>query len=483
MATEINNIRGISTRQLPMTDRAARALAIEGRIIQNIGKDDAKSVLTTLRGKLENGGRPRSGYLKLMHTTKEGSAMAFETKTKNWWNFWRAGQTTRTAETGAALKALFERAGLETGGLERYLGGLNGRKISNKEVLRLLQTAEQNAGPQLSAVSDQGRPSSVAEDGQLIGNQQPEHHAPGQEQLNHGENPGGIIEVEGGDLLGQIADVEKKDAKPESNRRQTFGEEGLAPNHLKPGENDHEYRISFGFEGGEFEVQQFNELDHEQARKEAQDQAQKIQDDQNRKEAEENQRIAEREQAEIANLRAQEAARQEQYARLQQEADAAKEIERISSLLETFSSDNVEGRKKFEAAFKTFLDIALELDGIRELDSELIGKLDDIETPEQKTEYLKFQVMNRGQQLMESIGERMTRHDELKKLYSKVSNAAEGATGLGALTRLNTVVKLLSDEDVLKDIISIGKKDLSRDAKQKALRDLGIDMENPFSTR
>lgn len=455
-----------------MTDREARAEAI-GTGMGKLSKKDAETVLTTLRVKLENDGKRRAGYLKLMHTTDGERAMTFETKTKNWWNFWRAGQTTRTAETGAALKALFGRAGLETGGLERYLGGLDGRKISNKEVLRLLQTAEQNRGQQASAVPNQARPSDLQQVpavDQLLGNQQP------------GGNADVIVRGERGELLGQIGEAEGR-AVGEGHEQQIFREASFRPDSLHLAQDDHGNRLSFAAGGGEFEVQQYNEVEHEQARKEAQDKAQHQLEELNRLEAEENQRIAERERAEIENIRTQEAALLEQNARLQQEADAVKEIERISSLLETFSQDNVDGRREFETAFRTFLDIALELDGIGELDSELISRLDDIETPEEKADYLKFQVMNRGHQLIESIGERMTLHDELKTLYSKISKASEGATGLGKLTRLNTVVKLLSDESVLNDIIAIGKQDLSREAKQKALDHLGIDMGNPFSPR
>lgn len=81
MATEINTVSGISTRTLPMTDRLARAEALGNKVSQ-ISQDDARSVLTTLREKLENGGRPRSGFLKLMHTTQTDRKLSFETKWK-----------------------------------------------------------------------------------------------------------------------------------------------------------------------------------------------------------------------------------------------------------------------------------------------------------------------------------------------------------------------------------------------------------------
>ena len=148
MVTPISGSKGISG------DRTERLRQMASRIEQGLqsagGRDAqaqaARTVLTSLMGKLDGQGKPRSGYLKLIHSTDSTREMAF--KTKSGWGMKLTAD--RNQETAAALRALFQAAGYSTDKLDAYLSQ---RKTAGKarlqsgEVLKLLK--EQIGEPRL----------------------------------------------------------------------------------------------------------------------------------------------------------------------------------------------------------------------------------------------------------------------------------------------------------------------------------------------
>jgi|GEM_PF-3685242 len=128
-------ITGTSGLQSP--DRDARTNHIGAQIRDRVGQDDARDILTTLRGKL-NPGVFSKGYLRLVNTENETAPLVFKRKT----SLQIAVQSNRNAETGEALLGLFERAGYPTRDLQDYLQERGGRKIENGQIQTLIRQAQ-----------------------------------------------------------------------------------------------------------------------------------------------------------------------------------------------------------------------------------------------------------------------------------------------------------------------------------------------------
>jgi hypothetical protein len=128
-------ITGTSGLQNP--DRDARAIHIGAQIRDRVGQDDARAILTTLRGKL-NPGIFSKGYLRLVNTQNETAPLEFKRKT----SLQIAFQSNRNAETGSALLGLFEKAGYQTRDLQDYLQERGGRKIENGQIQTLIRQAQ-----------------------------------------------------------------------------------------------------------------------------------------------------------------------------------------------------------------------------------------------------------------------------------------------------------------------------------------------------
>ena len=128
-------ITGTSGLQSP--DRDARTNHIGAQIRDRVGQDDARDILTTLRGKL-NPGVFSKGYLRLVNTENETAPLVFKRKT----SLQIAVQSNRNAETGSALLGLFEKAGYPTRDLQDYLQERGGRKIENGQIQTLIRQAQ-----------------------------------------------------------------------------------------------------------------------------------------------------------------------------------------------------------------------------------------------------------------------------------------------------------------------------------------------------
>lgn len=126
MATNITEIRG--TGQGSTADnRAARVTNLETQIGQ-MQPEQARQVLSTLQGKIGN----RWGYLRL-DGSGSGQEVGFTTR----WNT-NPFRSARGEATGAALKALFEKAGYDTTALSAYLEQRGNAGIKLDQVRRFL---------------------------------------------------------------------------------------------------------------------------------------------------------------------------------------------------------------------------------------------------------------------------------------------------------------------------------------------------------
>ena len=128
-------ITGTSGLQSP--DRDARANHIGAQIRDRVGQNDARAILTTLRGKL-NPGAFSKGYLRLVNTRNESAPLEFKRKT----SLQIAFQSNRNTETGSALLGLFEKAGYATHDLQAYLQERAGRKIERGQIQTLIRRAQ-----------------------------------------------------------------------------------------------------------------------------------------------------------------------------------------------------------------------------------------------------------------------------------------------------------------------------------------------------
>lgn len=126
MATNITGVRGSHG-----TTQAERGTHLKSEISTNVTKDKAREILTTLNGKIAN----RWGYLRLDGSGKDGE-VGFTTR----WNT-NPFRNAKGEVTGAALKALFEKAGYDTGKLDEYLKGRGNSRITLNSVRNLLSQA------------------------------------------------------------------------------------------------------------------------------------------------------------------------------------------------------------------------------------------------------------------------------------------------------------------------------------------------------
>ena len=128
------NTHGVSKTASPMSDRAARGLAIAQKISDTTTKEQAVELLTGMRNDLRN----RTGLVRLIHTTKTtGDHLAFQSFNKGW------GNKTRTLETKEALIAYFDKAGLDQGELNNYLNSITerGHRIDGQRIHGILDNA------------------------------------------------------------------------------------------------------------------------------------------------------------------------------------------------------------------------------------------------------------------------------------------------------------------------------------------------------
>jgi serine/threonine protein kinase len=126
------NIQGGVEGNLSLTNRQLRSQEIAGKIDSQVTEGDAHTLLTNLRDGLQN----RTGRIRLIHTTDANTTMAFE-------NFKSSFRHYRTLETKAALIAYFDKAGLDTGPLNAYLGTITttAGKIQANSIYGILDQA------------------------------------------------------------------------------------------------------------------------------------------------------------------------------------------------------------------------------------------------------------------------------------------------------------------------------------------------------
>ena len=127
-------------------NRGDRKTDLQTKIAQNPNLD-AKGTLIALRGHLE--GAPRNGFLRLDGSGREGD-LSFSTHA---WKGW--GKSAKGEVTGAALRALFVKAGYNTDGLDTYLGqpGQAGYRGNQRVELANLRTIMDNAGIPIPAAN------------------------------------------------------------------------------------------------------------------------------------------------------------------------------------------------------------------------------------------------------------------------------------------------------------------------------------------
>lgn len=130
MATNLTGITGTGQGSTA-NNRAARVTNLETQIGQ-MQPDQARQILSTLEGKIGN----RWGYLRL-DGSGSGQEVGFTTRWNT--NFFRSA---RGEVTGAALKALFEKAGYDTAALSSYLQQRGNRGIQLDQVRGFLPTNE-----------------------------------------------------------------------------------------------------------------------------------------------------------------------------------------------------------------------------------------------------------------------------------------------------------------------------------------------------
>jgi hypothetical protein len=145
-------------------NRADRKTDLQNKIAQNVNLD-AKGILIRLKDGLQ--GAPRNGFLRLDGSGATGD-VSFSTHS---WKGW--GKSAKGEVTGAALKALFEKAGYDTGSLEAYLKGRSdaghgNERISSVQVRELIIEAIRNSALKQGAILNSS-PESTIQTGALIG--------------------------------------------------------------------------------------------------------------------------------------------------------------------------------------------------------------------------------------------------------------------------------------------------------------------------
>jgi|GEM_PF-1891724 len=139
MATNITRVTG-NAAGANAANRTERATHLATQIGQ-MEPQEARSILSTLNGKIGD----RWGYLRLDGSGK-GQEVGFTTR----WNT-NPLRSARGEVTGAALRALFEKAGYDTMALDTYLHGRGNARIELAQVREFLA----NQGPVAPAVENQ----------------------------------------------------------------------------------------------------------------------------------------------------------------------------------------------------------------------------------------------------------------------------------------------------------------------------------------
>jgi hypothetical protein len=132
MSIQLTGITGRGGRSTE-ANRADRKTDLQNKIAQNANLD-AKGILIQLKDGL--GGAPRNGFLRLDGSGGTGD-VSFSTHARKGW-----GKSAKGEVTGAALKALFEKAGYDTRELQKYLATTGNNKISTARVKELIIDAE-----------------------------------------------------------------------------------------------------------------------------------------------------------------------------------------------------------------------------------------------------------------------------------------------------------------------------------------------------
>lgn len=128
-------------------NRADRVEHVRDQVGANVDQKQALGLLTQLRMQ----GMNQSGYLRL-----EGSGGSGALRFSPRWNI-LLGRSAKGEVTGAALKALFDQAGLSTQELQRYLGERGNQALSRDRVARLIQTSMTEHALALTQAHGQGQ--------------------------------------------------------------------------------------------------------------------------------------------------------------------------------------------------------------------------------------------------------------------------------------------------------------------------------------
>ena len=129
-------------------NRKTRVDNVEKQIKDNINAADAHKILVDI----SNRGRNHRGHLRLDGSGgKYRGELQFSSRSN------ATFRSAKTEVTGAALRALFEKAKLPTGALEQYLAGPPGRsapaKISNREISAIIKKSVQQQAREKLQVS------------------------------------------------------------------------------------------------------------------------------------------------------------------------------------------------------------------------------------------------------------------------------------------------------------------------------------------
>ncbi len=128
-------------------NRADRADHVRGQVNTHVDQQQALGLL----GQLRTQGLNQRGYLRL-----EGSGGSGALRFSPRWNV-LLGRSAKGEVTGAALKALFDRAGLPTQELERYLGERGNHALSRDRVARLIEASMTERELSLTQAHGQGQ--------------------------------------------------------------------------------------------------------------------------------------------------------------------------------------------------------------------------------------------------------------------------------------------------------------------------------------
>ncbi len=131
---QISNTRGLGGGS-DRLNRGQRQEHVRGQIAARVNGDEARDLLRTI----EVGGANKTGYLRLDGSGGDG-ALRFS----NRWNLW-PWRSAKGAVTGAAIKALFQKAGFPTQHLESFLAVNANRQISHRQISGLIASARMDS--------------------------------------------------------------------------------------------------------------------------------------------------------------------------------------------------------------------------------------------------------------------------------------------------------------------------------------------------